>query len=425
VAGRRASSLAILFCVVGAAVGGAQQPSMGDMPMPGAMQSLPLGISPTREASGTSWVPDNTVHAEALFAGLSLHGDVTLGYDRQSGLRHRDQLSSLNWLMLTSGHPLGGGLLRLRTMLSAEALTVPEPGYPELLQTAFAYKGETISDREHPEAPVMEAALLYERALSHGLASSIYIAPVGEPALGPANYLHRPSAAFDPIAPLGHLSQDGTHVSYGTGTLGLFTRRLKVEASIFNSAHPDPGAGFAYHVHLNSWSSRVSWNPGQAWSVSASGGHLAPSTGAHAHDAAARLGISAMRVVRAQGGTWSTAFLWGADVPTSTNRAVNTLLGESTLAFSRQVVFGRAEYVQRTSADLALIGSVPSVLALGAVSAGYGHRLAAVGSFQAWAEARGTVNLLPPELELFYGTRHPVGLFIGVGARPGEMAGGL
>ncbi len=422
---RRSSGLATLFLLLGAAVGGAQQPSMGDMPMAGEMQPLPLGISPTREASGTAWVPDNTVHAEAMLAGLSLHGDVMLGYDRQSGLRHRDQLSSLNWIMLTSGYQVGGGLLRLRAMASAEALTVPEPGYPELLQTAFAYRGETIGDREHPEAPVMEAAALYERALGHGLAGSIYLAPVGEPALGPANYHHRPSAAFDPIAPLGHLSQDGTHVSYGTGTIGLFTRRLKVEASIFNSAHPDPGAGFAYHVHLNSYSSRVSWNPGPAWSMSASAGHLAPSTGAHAHDAATRMGVSAIRVVRAHGGTWSTAFIWGADVPTSTNRAVNTLLGESTLAFSRQVVFGRAEYVQRTSADLALIGSVPSVLALGAVSAGYGHRLVALGSFQAWAEARATVNLLPSELELFYGTRHPVGVFIGVGARPGEMAGGL
>jgi hypothetical protein len=324
--------------------------------------------------------------------------------------------------MLTAGHSVGGGLLRLRTMLSAEALTVPEPGYPQLLQTAFEYKGETIGDREHPEAPVMEAAALYERALGSGLAGSIYFAPVGEPALGPPNYHHRPSAAFDPIAPLGHLTQDGTHVSYGAGTIGVFSRRVKLEASIFNSAHPDPGAGFAYHVNLNSYSSRLSWNPSAAWSVSVSAGHLGAATGAHAHDEATRLGFSTQRTVHTGSGSWATALIWGADIPTSTHQAVNTLLGESTLTFSRDALFARAEYVQRTAADLALVGSVPAVLPVGAVSAGYGRRLAVLGAFQAWALARGTVNLLPPELELFYGSRYPLGLYVGLSARPGEMA---
>ena len=424
-AGRHWSGLATLFLLfASAAVGGAQQPSM-DMPMGGEMETLPLGISATREGSGTSWVPDNTTHAAAMFGhgawSLSLHGDAILGYNRQSGLRSTDQFSSLNWAMLTAGHPLGGGVLRLRGMFSAEPLTVPEPGYPELLQTAFAYHGETVSDRQHPEAPVMEAAALYERAIGKGLAGLIYVAPVGEPALGPASYHHRPSAEFDPIAPLGHLSQDGTHVSYGAGTIGVFTRRVKLEGSIFNSAHPDPGAGYAYHVHLNSYSGRVSWNPGAAWSLSASAGHLAPATGAHAHDAATRVGVSVQRTVRTRAGSWATSFIWGADIPTSTNRAVHTLLGESSLTLSRQALFTRVEYVQRTSTDLALVGSVPATVSLGAVSAGYGRRLAARGSFQAWVQAQGTVNLLPPELELFYGNRHPVGVFVGLSARPGGM----
>src|SRR5256885_10869938 len=51
--------------------------------------------------------------------------------------------------------------------------------------------------------------------------------------------MHRPSAAYDPVAPLGHHAQDFTHISDGVATLGVFTRRFKLEGSVFNGAHPD------------------------------------------------------------------------------------------------------------------------------------------------------------------------------------------
>src|SRR2546430_14702294 len=78
----------------------------------------------------------------------------------------------------------------------------------ELLQVAEPYQGATVTDRQHPHDLVSELAVVYERPVgAAGL--SLYLAPVGEPGLGPVAYMHRPSAAYDPVAPLGHHAQIG------------------------------------------------------------------------------------------------------------------------------------------------------------------------------------------------------------------------
>src|SRR3989454_12467818 len=84
----------------------------------------------------------------------------------------------------------------------------------------------------------MELAALYERAVARNLAVSLYAAPVGEPAVGPAAFPHRPSAADDPLAPLAHHWQDGTHITFGVLTAGGFTPPTKLEASMFNRREP-------------------------------------------------------------------------------------------------------------------------------------------------------------------------------------------
>lgn len=391
--------------------------------IPSTAPTTPLGIPVGRVGSGTAWLPDAAGHQGVMLAhgawDVSVHGSVVFYYDAQSGIRSAGQLGSLNWLMLEALRPLGAGLLRLRTMVSAEALTVSEPGYPQLLQVASAYAGQTVTDREHPEAPVMETAALYEHAVGPVVGLSAYLAAVGEPALGPVSYPHRPSAAVDPLAPLGHAIQDVTHTTYGVGTIGLFSRALKLEASVFNGAHPDPSAGFAYHVRLDSYSARLTWNPAATWSLSAWGGHLAAGSGAHAHDATTRVGLSALySKARSKGGAWSTALIWAADIPVTTRRPVHTLLVESSVAIDRNTLFGRGEYVQRTAADLALIGSVPPVLDIGAASVGYARRLFELGDFAAWTGARGTMSVVPAELAPFYGRRLPLGGLLYVNLRP-------
>src|SRR5256886_5875347 len=66
----------------------------------------------------------------------------------------------------------------------------------------------------------MELSALYERPVARNLGLSLYLAPVGEPAVGPVAFPDRPSAADDPLAPIAHRWQDGTHITFGVVTAG-------------------------------------------------------------------------------------------------------------------------------------------------------------------------------------------------------------
>lgn len=378
-----------------------------------------LGIPSTRMGSGTAWLPDAAplpgYHASAGRWTVMVHGNVFLQYDRQFGTRADDQLGSVNWLMAVAGRPAVGGTLRFRAMVSAEPWTVTARGYPQLLQVAEPYRGGIVTDRQHPHDVVSEAAVMYEHTVGTRVAGSLYAALVGEPALGPVTYLHRPSAAFDPVTPLGHHSQDVTHTSFGVVTVGVFTRSLRVEASSFNGAHPDEDRTNFDPVRLDSYATRVSWNPGAEWSAAAWFGHLAASGGAHVHDALDRFGASVVRTH----GSWSTALVYGADLAAGAGHPLNTLLLETTFELNEvNAVYGRAEYVRRTAADLALIGSVSRELDIGAVSVGYERRVWRRAPVAAGLGARGTLNLVPEELRPFYGSRTPAGLVAYLQLRP-------
>ena len=344
-----------------------------------------------------------------------LHGSVFLQYDRQLGTRADDQLGSVNWVMVMAGRPAAGGMVRFRAMVSAEPWTVTARGYPQLLQVATPYRGGILTDRQHPHDLVSEVSLAYEHSVGSKVAGSLYAAPVGEPALGPVAYLHRPSAAYDPVAPLGHHTQDFTHTSFGVVTVGAFTRALRVEASAFNGAHPDDVRTDFDAVRLDSYAARVSCNPAPQWSVAAWFGHVAATGGSHAHGALDRFGASVLHTR----GAWSTALVYGADLPSGAGHPLNTLLLESTIELDdADAVYGRAEYVRRTAADLALVGSVSREVDIGAVSLGVERGLWRKPRVAIGLGARGTLNLVPEELRLFYGSRTPVGLMAYLQVRP-------
>ena len=100
-------------------------------------------------------------------------------------------------------------------MLSAEPLTAPHPGYPELFQTGETYRGRALVNYQHPHDVFSELSALLSVPVSDKITWLLYGGPAGEPALGPTAFPHRISAAENPAAPLGHHVQDSTHISYG------------------------------------------------------------------------------------------------------------------------------------------------------------------------------------------------------------------
>ena len=410
------------------------QHEMHQMQSPKQMPMLPgpLGISPMRTGSGTSWLPDaapmHALHARSGAWVFMLHGAAFGLYEKQDGPRGDTQLNSLNWAMGMASRQLAGGVLTLRGMFSAEPFTVGAKGYPLLLQSGEAYQGEPLHDRQHPHDLFMEFAVLYERELNQHLAFSLYLAPVGEPALGPVAFPHRPSAASDPFAPLAHHWQDATHISFGVITAGVFTRVLRLEASLFNGREPDEHRyNFDYQgKSLDSYAARVSLNPAPQWSLSASYGYLKSPEELHPAESQRRISAVVLHSAKfGAHGLWSSALIYGANKHSGDDSFQNSFVAESNLDLDgRNTLFGRIEVVNKRAEDLA-IPAVPTDerFRIGELTVGYLREVGKLAGLQLGIGASGTLNLVPTTLKDLYGSRTPwgVGIYLHIGSEPMVM----
>src|SRR2546421_8172883 len=413
-------ALAVVFLSVGPTVRPSDALSAQmDMQHPMEMQAGPLGIPETRMGSGTSWLPDaSPMHAAHYMLGrwtLMLHGKGFFQYDCQGGWRGSNQLGIVNWAMAAASRSLGGGQLQVRAMLSAEPWTVGSRGYPLLVQSGESYQGVPLHDRQHPHDLFMELAALYERPVARNVGLSLYLAPVGEPAVGPVAFPHRPSAADDPLAPISHHWQDGTHITFGVVTAGGFTRTVKLEASWFNGREPDENrTNFDYTGRrLDSYSARLTVNPGPRWSLSTWYAYLKSPEVLHPDESLHRIGAAALTTqpVGTGGRTWKSALIYGANAKIGTGRLSSSVLVESTLDLDgTNSLFGRVEYVRKSAEEL-VISSVPptTYYNVGALALGYLRTVGTVAGLAAGVGVRGSVNFVPASLDAVYGSRTPAG----------------
>jgi hypothetical protein len=395
----------------------------------GVMPRRPFGIPMTRMGSGTAWLPDaSAMRAWHFGAGswmLMVHGDAFLEYDHQAGPRGADQLGSINWGMLMAMRQLGGGTLHLHGMASAEPLTIGAGGYPLLLQSGETFEGIALHDRQHPHDLFMELSAMYERAISRRLGVMVYVAPVGEPAIGPVAYMHRPSALNDPFAPLAHHWTDATHITYGVLSAGLFTKHVKLEATLFNGREPDEDRyDFDFHP-LDSYGARVSVNPTPHWAMSASYSYLKDPEALHPGENQHRLGASVLHTVRlGRQGDWASGLVYGANqhLPPGSPSGPweHSLMAESNLQIDAvNTVFGRLEYVRKGGEELALPEALSAAeLDIGTVALGYVRELSGYGGATLGIGARGAINLVPRSLEDLYGSRTPLGVAVFLRVRP-------
>lgn len=422
----------------------AAQHDMSHMPGMGAV-ALPLGIPLSRLGSGTSWLPDSSpMHAAHWTPGdagwtLMGHGSAFGELDRQTGFRGDTQTGLVDWEMLMALRSAAGGVLRLDAMTSLEALVLGPRGYPELAQTGGTYQGGQLVNRQHPHELLMELGGAYDHALTSTLAASLYAAAVGEPVLGPVAYMHRPSAADDPFAPLGHHWQDASHESFGVVTAGLYSRAVKLEGSAFNGRDPDAhylSPDFS-GARLDSYAGRLTVTPNPYVALSGWGGYV------YGHDplerdiGMQRYGASILTQTPGFGDRWSSAVVWGLNihhhgsrehVHDSTEAAKmyhvsSSLLVESTFdVTSRVSLSGRAEQVQKSVDDLGFLGGDPMQLFnIRALSLGMTREIGRRGDASIAVGACGTLNLLPETLRLTYQGRTPLGLAVFLRLRPAKM----
>jgi hypothetical protein len=120
----------------------------------------------------------------------------------------------------------------------------------------------------------MELAATYSHPLSDKDSLFLYGGYPGEPALGPATYMHRISAEDDPMTPISHHWLDSTHVSFGVVTAGLVHDQWKLEVSQFTGREPDQYRFDFDTARFDSTAVRLSFNPDSHWSLQVSTGWL-------------------------------------------------------------------------------------------------------------------------------------------------------
>ncbi|MCI0669964.1 MAG: hypothetical protein L0Y64_05850 [Myxococcaceae bacterium] len=392
--------------------------------------SMPLDLSLARQGSGTSWQPPSTpMFGHMWLAGdwaLMLHYNGFAGLDVQGTPRGATQWPVIGWVMGMARRPLWGGQLSARAMLSPEPFTLGRLGYPLLLQTGETAYGEALVDRQHPHELFMELALLYQHAFSEDLALELYLAPAGEPALGPVAFPHRLSALTDPFAPLSHHWQDSTHISFGVLTAGVFTRWSKLEASVFNGREPDEER-YGLDLRLpDSVSVRGTVIPGENWALQASVGSLRSPEVREPGESLRRATASVMYTQQlGADDLWAATAVFGENFSAALGSSPSFLL-EGSAWLSGNVLFGRAEYVHKTAHDFAL-ATLPEDFALpvGSLALGYVRTFGPFAGLVPGAGVRGAVNMVGDELAALYGTHFPLGGMVYLYLRPEEMMHGM
>ena len=304
--------------------------------------------------SGTSWEPASTTHHMWMTSlgswTFMAHGNLIAGYDAQGGPRGVGKAMATNWLMMMEDHKLGAALIEFRQMLSAEPLTTPRPGFPELFQTGETYRGRPLVDHQHPHDVFGELAMRVTYPVTERASFFFYGGPVGEPALGPVGFLHRLSAGENPAAPLTHHLQDSTHISFGVVTGGAIFGPVKIEASAFNGREPDEKRYNFDFNPMTSWSTRLSVAPTRNWVVQYSYGHLEhPEALEPGNTERQTASVSYHRSFNS--GYWANTLVWGRN--NKLTGITNGYLYESSLNFAQKnYAFGRIELVDKDELEL-------------------------------------------------------------------------
>jgi len=249
---------------------------------------------------------------------------------------------------------------------------------------------------------------------------------MGDPALGPLAYPHRESASEDPIAPLGHHLQDSSHIAADVITVGLTHKNVRLEASGFHGREPDESRWNINSGKIDSWSTRVTVNPGQNWSLQYSIGQLHRPEALNPNEDLRRMTASLMYNRPLRNGNWASTLLWGRNQSLSDGNVGNGYLLESTLRFmTKNHAWTRIENVDRTNELLLGENPLPPRFVeryftrVQAYTAGYDREIAHVPHLSAALGGQFMWYGVPQVLQPVYGS-HPIGVVLFVRLRLNE-----
>jgi len=335
---------------------------------------------------------------------------------QQSGPRGGDKFYSPNLFMATAEHHVGPrGAFETELMVSLEPATITNRSYPLLFQTGETAYGIPLVDAQHPHNFVMSLGFHYTRELREDTILDLYFAPVGDPAMGPVAYPHRASAMELPEAPLSHHLQDSTHISDEVLTVGIFYKKIKLEASGFYGSEPGENRWTIEVGPINSWSTRLWVFPTKNWATQFSVGRITHPEALEPGDQV-RTTASLHYTKPINGGSWSSSLIWGRTHNTASLHNLNSYLAESVLPIRRDnFLTGRVELVDKDelfsdqpAIERQLDGLYGDTFRIGAYTVGYTRDVSLIRDVETGIGANFTAYTLPDAIKPYYGD-HPLG----------------
>lgn len=362
-------------------------------PAPAPAQEHQHQMAP--EANASTW----TVMQDGVVFGM---------FNHQGGPRGGDEFKVPNWWMGMFSRDVGKSKLTLTSMLSLDPATVGKQGYREIFQVGEAFEGRPLIDHQHPHDLFMQLAAVWRTPLTDRTGLTIAGGPVGEPALGPVAFMHRASAAENPIAPLGHHTFDSTHIAFGVVTAAVDHGPWTVEASVFNGREPDENRWDFDFGRLDSVSARLWYQPSPRWEFQVSSGRLVEPEELEAGNVT-RTTASASWMKEEEADFSAVTVAYGVNATSHGRRGA--ALVEGTRRRSGLSLYGRAEVVQVES-ELLRTGLLPehgggNNATVGAFTAGGVRDLVKWRGTEGGLGAQVTFYATPDSLKSTYGD-HPV-----------------
>lgn len=236
-------------------------------------------IDPLRNVAGTSANPGPSSAwvrsaSGAWSTAYALSGHLT--WVTETGPDDgRSEVFSTNWLAMGAERVIGNrGFFLVRGRVSAEPFSVPEEGYPQMLQYQSPQSGGPAIDSMRAHDLIGEAAIQAGFRPSESTLLHLYVAGVGDPALGPPPAHLRNSGLDFAEAPYSYDIAESFYDSTSVVTAGFVSRVVSLEASVFHDAittgdHTDFDDG-----DIDSQSARLTFTPGENFSMQISRGEL-------------------------------------------------------------------------------------------------------------------------------------------------------
>jgi hypothetical protein len=401
-----------------------------DHDMGNMSHAFSLNLPMTRNGSGTGWLPDASPMYGKMYHAkdwmFMLHGNLFVRYNNQDftnkGSRGDSKIDVPNWLMFMGQRKVGQkGLFHFNTMFSLDAI-FGGAGYPLLFQSGEAYKDQPLVDRQHPHDLFSELSVSYSYAFTKKFDVFAYVGYPGEPAIGPVAFMHRPSALFNPDAPISHHWLDATHITFGVATLGVRYGKFKVEASSFTGREPDEHRYNFDKPRFDSRSARLSYNPSKNWALQVSHAFIKNPEQLHSGDIY-RTTASAIYSEPLRNDSWiNAAFAWGMNKEKG-HDGEHAFLLEGSWNTRRTSIYGRYELVQKSTEELSLNEGIyghDGLFNVNTATIGANYKFLELGKVNFAAGGQFSLYVADKELDNLYG-RRPMAFELYLRIYPGLM----